>query len=193
MAKRARKSSTAKSPSPPAQPTAANPKDMPAVRFGAPAGAPSPFARMHRFAEEMDRLFDDFRLRTSALFPRLDLPWERGASRSTDWLPAVEVSERGGKLVIRADLPGLSKDDVKVELREDALSIHGERRHEREEKRKGVYRSERAYGSFYREVPLPDGIDPGQAKATFKNGVLEVILPSPRRPEPKGRRLPVEG
>ena len=151
-------------------------------------GAASPFTFMRRFADEMDRLFEDFRLGASSLLPRPEIPREQ---EEADWMPSVEVSERGGKLVVRADLPGLTRDDVKVELREDALCVRGERRQEREEKRHGVYRSERTYGSFYREIPLPEGTDPEQAKATFRNGVLEVTMPAPPRPA-KGRRIPIE-
>jgi HSP20 family protein len=151
---------------------------------GSAAGASGSLSR--RFAEQMDRAFADFR-RDWSLFPRS----EREAQRERPWLPAVEVLERGGKLLVRADLPGLRKEDVKVELRADSLAIHGERREEREEKRKGYYRSERSYGSFYREVPLPEGIDPEQAKATFENGVLEVTLPAPKG-RSEGRTLPVD-
>src|SRR5579883_1343539 len=121
-----------------ARPTALVPQ---VERWTPAASPPSPFTLMRRFAEEMDRLFEDLRLGSSSLLPRL------------------EVTERGGKLVVRADLPGLTKDDVKVEVREDNLCIAGERRQEREEKRKGFYRSERSYGRFYREVPLPEGVD----------------------------------
>jgi HSP20 family protein len=99
--------------------------------------------------------------------------------------------ERGGKLVIRADLPGLTKKDVKVEIRDDTVCIQGERRQERESKGKGFYRSERSYGSFYREVPLPEGADPEKGTATFKDGVLEVTVPAPPQPA-KGRRVPIE-
>jgi HSP20 family protein len=150
-----------------------------------------PFALMRRFAEEMDRLFDDLRLGASSLFPRLEFPFERRDLVEAAWMPPVEVIERGDKLVVRADLPGLSKDDVKVEVREDALCISGERRQEREEERKGFYRSERSYGSFYREVALPQGIDIDQTKAAFRNGVLEVTLPAPPKPA-KGRQIPIE-
>jgi HSP20 family protein len=150
-------------------------------------GPTNPFALMRRFAEEMDRFFEDFRLG----FPRLDLPWWGTEAGEAAWSPPLEVVERGGNLVVRAELPGLTKDDVKVEVREDALAISGERRHEREEKRRGFYRSERTYGSFYREIPLPEGVDPEQAKASFKNGVLEVTVPAPPRAA-KGRRIPIE-
>jgi HSP20 family protein len=146
---------------------------------------------MRRFAEEMDRLFEDFRLGASPPLPRFELPWEGREGGAGEWLPSLEVGERGGRLVVRADLPGLTKDDVKVEVRDDALTIEGERRQEREEKRKGLYRSERTYGRFYRQVPLPEGVDAEQAKASFRNGVLEVTMPAPPRPA-KGRKVPIE-
>ncbi len=156
------------------------------------AAAPaSPFGFMRRFAEEMDRLFEDFKHGASSLLPRLDHPFERGEAAEAAWRPTVEVAERGGQLVVRVDLPGLSKNDVKVEVRDDAVCIRGERRHEREEKRKGFYRSERSYGSFYREIPLPEGIDADQAKATFRHGVLEVTLPAPPKAA-KGKQLQIE-
>jgi HSP20 family protein len=157
---------------------------------GAAAQA-SPFAVMRRFAEEMDRLFDDFRRGTGSLLPRLALPGEGREAGEAGWLPPVEVTERGGQLVIRADLPGLGKDDVKVEVRDDAIAIQGERRQEKEEKRRGFYRSERSYGSFYREIPLPEGTAAEQAKASFRNGVLEVTMPAPPKAA-KGRRLSIE-
>jgi HSP20 family protein len=153
------------------------------------ASPPSPFAVMRRLADEMDRLFGA-PFGASSLTPRFDLPWESREGGEGAWMPSVEVAERGGKLVIRADLPGLKKEDVKVEVRDDVVCIEGERRQEREEKRKGFYRSERSYGRFYREVPLPEGIDPEQASASFKNGVLEVTMPAPPRPA-KGRRVPI--
>jgi HSP20 family protein len=164
---------------------------VPREQWTPAASAANPFAFMRRFAEEMDRLFEDFRLGSSSLLPRFEFPWESREGREGEWLPSLEVTERGGKLVVRADLPGLTKDEVQVEVRDDALMIEGERRQEREEKRKGLYRSERTYGRFYREVPLPEGIDPEQAKASFKNGVLEVTMPAPPRPA-KGRQVPIE-
>lgn len=176
----------------PVEPKAVEPKSKerrPAGLLPAPAsGAPSPFALMRRLAEEMDRVLEPLRCGTPSLLSRFDLPWE---ARESAWLPNLEIAERGGRLVVRADLPGLTKDDVKVELRDDALCIEGERRQEREEKRKGLYRSERTYGRFYREVPLPEGVDPERATASFKNGVLEVTMPAPPR-QAKGRRVPIE-
>jgi HSP20 family protein len=115
--------------------------------FWSPFGlfAASPFALMRRFAENMEQAFSG--------------NWESGLGREQlgMWSPAIEVSERGDKLVVRADLPGLGKDDVKVETVDNHLVIQGERRQEHEEQEGGYRRSERRYGSFYRSIPLPEG------------------------------------
>ena len=92
--------------------------------------------------------------------------------------------------MIRADLPGLSKDEVNVEINEDAITISGERRNENEEKREGYYRSERSYGSFYRQIPLPEGVNADDANATFHNGVLEITMKAPQ-PQSRSRKLEI--
>ena len=99
--------------------------------------------------------------------------------------------EHDRKLVVRADLPGITKDNVKVELRENALVIRGERREEHEEVREGFYRTERSYGNFYRELPLPEGVDTEKAEANFAEGVLEITMPM-RRSESRGRQLQIQ-
>jgi len=155
----------------------------------------SPFSFMRRFSEEMDRLFDDFGMfggLTSPGFggslfsPSLGREFEQMAG----WSPQTEVFERVNELVVRADLPGLTKDDINVDIEDDQIIIQGERRDEREENREGFYQSERSYGSFYRSIPLPEGIDAEQANATFNNGVLEITLPKPEQTK-RGRRLEI--
>jgi len=108
------------------------------------------------------------------------------------WAPQVEVFERGNNLVIRADLPGLTRDDVDVEVDEDALIIRGERHSDVEDEQEGFYRSERSYGSFYRAIPLPDNIDASACNATFRDGVLEVSLPKPPQQQSRARRIDVK-
>ena len=100
-------------------------------------------------------------------------------------------SHRNSELVVRADLPGLTKDDVKVYVTEDGIMIQGERKREDEEEREGVYRSERSYASFRRVIPLPEGAITDQAKATFKDGVLEITMPAPPEQVRRGRRLEI--
>jgi len=119
----------------------------------------SPFSFMRRFNEEMDRLYGDFDFGRS-LASGLGGEIARLADLETSlWAPQVEAFERDGKLIVRADLPGLSKDDINVDITDDAIKSRGERRQEKEENKDGYYRSERSYGSFYRSIPLPLGIN----------------------------------
>jgi HSP20 family protein len=143
----------------------------------------SPSLTFQRMAEEMDRLFEDF-----GFGRRLARPFAREAS-SQMWAPQVEVFQKNNELTIRADLPGLKREDITVEITDDDLCIQGDRKHEREEEREGYYRSERGYGSFCRVIPLPEGAIADQAKASFKDGVLEITMPAP--PASKGRRLEI--
>ena len=106
--------------------------------------------------------------------------------------PQVEVLERDGNLVVRADLPGLSPENVQVELTDEGLLIQGERRSENTENQGGFYRSEVSYGSFRRLIPLPEGINAENATANFNNGVLEVSMPAPQ-PKQQGRRIEIQG
>lgn len=145
----------------------------------------SPFSFMHRFTEDMDRVFEDFGGRHEWLtWPR---EWREGR-----WRPDVEMFEKNGELVVRADLPGLTKNDVKVDVAEGALTIEGERKKEHEEKGAGFYRSERSYGSFYRLVPLPEGVSPESVNATFHDGVLEVTMKAPAKPKVEPRHVEIK-
>jgi HSP20 family protein len=149
------------------------------------------------FSNEIDQLFEDFL--DFAGFGRT-LPKQfgsgglapRGFNEVTQslWSPEIEVFERGGQLVVRADLPGLNRDDVKVDIRHDALIIQGERRQEHEENEEGFYRSERSYGSFYRSIPLPEGVEDEDIKASFRDGVLEVTMPVPQGQQ-RSRRIEI--
>ena len=121
----------------------------------------SPFGLMRELSEEMNRAF-------------------RGLRPATDigpWAPAVDIQQCNGNLVVTAELPGLKKDEVKVELTEDAVIIEGERKREHKEDHEGFHRWERSYGHFYRSIPLPEGAKTEQAKAELSDGVLKVSLP----------------
>jgi HSP20 family protein len=148
--------------------------------------ANTPFAFMKRFGEEMDQLFEDFGFGGGWLAPVF-----RGNVMQGMWSPQIEMVEKDGQLVVRADLPGLTKDDVKVELSDDAITIEGERKGEHEEKGEGFYRSERSYGKFYRRLPVPEGVKAEQANASFNNGVLEITMPAPKQVASKTRRLEI--
>jgi HSP20 family protein len=126
----------------------------------------NPFSLMRRMNEEMERAFSEF-------------SFGRGQGGSI-WSPAIEVAERDGKYLVRAELAGLKPEDVKVEVTNDALVIHGERKSEQEQNDRGVHRTERHYGQFYRSIPLPEGVDAEQVRAKFENGVLEVTAPLPK-------------
>jgi HSP20 family protein len=145
----------------------------------------NPFSLLRRFSEDVDRFFDGF-----MGFGRSDWPsWPDDLMSSTKW-PQLEVSREGNKLIIQADIPGIKKEDVKIDLRENELCISGERRSETQRNEGGYYQSERSYGSFRRTVPLPRGVKPDGASATFENGVLRIELEAP--PEgAQGRRIEV--
>ncbi|HEX9942069.1 MAG TPA: Hsp20/alpha crystallin family protein [Thermoanaerobaculia bacterium] len=163
----------------------------------------NPFGVMRSLVDEMDRFFDDFLgFGGPVRYGRPGLSsgsQSQALSRGTGagsglWYPQIEVSERGGNLVVCADLPGTRKEDVHLEVHDDFLVLEGERRQEQEQNEGGWYRSERSYGRFYRTIPLPEGVNPDQAKANFKDGVLEVTIPLPRREEQqqRGRSIEIE-
>jgi HSP20 family protein len=141
----------------------------------------SPFKMMRRMMEDMDRMFEDFGFGPmSRLMPSFD---EIGMAlpEPTAWLPELEMLERDGNLIVRADLPGLRQEDVRVDIEGDMLTIEGERKSEQETERGGVYHSERSYGSFRRRIRLPRGVDASTCDASFDNGVLEVKLRLPQQ------------
>ncbi|ODU02017.1 MAG: hypothetical protein ABS79_00960 [Planctomycetes bacterium SCN 63-9] len=156
----------------------------------------APFVFMRRFAEDMDRLFEDFGLTHGLATPRFISRGREFMRREAglipaDWSPQVDILERDGRLSVRADLPGLSKDDIKVEIDGDRLTIEGERKAEKKEDHEGRCYSECSYGRFFRSIPLPEGADAEKATADFCGGVLEVTIPTPQRPQAQVRRLEV--
>ena len=99
--------------------------------------------------------------------------------------------ERDGKLLISADLPGVKKEDVKVEINQDLVTIQGQRHEERTSSDRGYYQSERSYGSFYRSIPLPEGANTESASATFRDGVLQIEVQAPSQ-QARGRTLEIK-
>jgi HSP20 family protein len=150
-------------------------------------GSYGPFAWMRQMQDQLDRAFTNLWGGSSGSSWTPDTVF--GPS---DWAPAIDVFQRGNDLVVRADVPGLSKDDITVDIADDQLTIRGERRYDHEEERDGVFRSERSYGSFCRVVPLPDGSIADSAKATFNNGVLEVVIQAPSFDVRRGRRVEIK-
>lgn len=141
----------------------------------------SPITLMRRFTEDIDRAFSTF---------AGNLGREGHSDHEVNWMPAVEVQQSGNNLVIHADLPGLSENDVKIEATDEGLIIEGERKREPTSEEGGWHRSERVYGRFYRLIPLPEGAKVDEAKASFSNGVLEVAIPVPAS-ERKRRQIPI--
>lgn len=137
----------------------------------------NPFSIMRRMSEEMDRTFGHF--------------FGQASGGGGSWYPAIEVAEENGQLHVHAELPGLKPEDVKVEINDDSLIIRGERKSERQHHIGRAYRSERSYGEFYREVALPEGVNAEQAKAEFRNGVLEITVPVPQQASQR-RSIPIQ-
>ena len=125
-----------------------------------------PFALLRHMTTDFDRMWN--------------APLRAFASQEPfEWSPTIDVFERDKRLVTRVDLPGLKKEDVKVEVADGNLTISGERKREFEDRKENMYRCEREYGSFFRTVPLPEGAKVDDVKATFTDGVLEVSIPLP--------------
>jgi HSP20 family protein len=135
----------------------------------------TPFERMSRLEQDMERVFHEFWRRPFLSF------WEQEHSWPTRMLslqvPAIDVYEEKDEVVVKAEVPGLSKEDLDVTLTESTLILKGEKKKEEEIKEKNFYRSERSSGSFARSIELPSEVKTDQAKATFNNGILEIRLP----------------
>ena len=122
-----------------------------------------PFTELGELRTRFDRLFDE---------------WLDGRERA--WTPAIDVVREDGHLVVRADLPGLKPEEVKIEVEDDILTVSGEHRESKVEKDKRYVRRERRYGSFSRSMTLPKGVTAKDIKARTHNGVVEVTIPLPK-------------
>ncbi|UCF71665.1 MAG: Hsp20/alpha crystallin family protein [candidate division WOR-3 bacterium] len=131
-----------------------------------------PFSELVTMRNDVDRLFDTF-------FGRENESYENY------WRPAIDIEENNGNLMVRAEIPGMSKEDIKVAVKDNMLTISGERKRENESKDKTYYRVERCYGQFQRMIRLPTEVDADKVKATYKDGVLHVTLPKPESMKPK--------
>ena len=140
-----------------------------------------PFREFTTLQNEMNRLFNTV----------FDTPSGGNSGTLRRWMPAMDLIESGDHFVLRADLPGMSEEDVKIELEDSTLTISGERKAEHEAEREGFYRVERATGSFQRSLTLPKGVDPEAVTASFDRGVLEVRIPKPEQRKP--RRIEIAG
>jgi HSP20 family protein len=150
------------------------------------SGSRDPFALLRQMTSELDHAFDDWQSFRWPSFRTFTTPGPAA------WSPKIDVFARDNHLVTRVDLPGMKKEDVTVEMTEGFLTLSGERKRETEEKKENFYRTEREYGSFYRAVPLPKDVKLEDVKATFANGVLEVSVPMPAKPETKAQKVTIE-
>jgi HSP20 family protein len=132
-----------------------------------------PMRELTSLQSEMNRLFNTV----------FDTPQATGGMRR--WVPAMDLVETKDHFVLRADLPGLAEEDVKIEVEDHLLTVSGERKAEHEEREEGFYRMERAFGSFSRSLTLPKGVNADAVSASFDRGVLEVRIPKPEQAKPR--------
>ncbi|MDB5761280.1 MAG: hypothetical protein JWQ21_275 [Herminiimonas sp.] len=150
-------------------------------------GWEEPMVMMRKMTDEMDQLFERFIGRP------MSTRFGGQGGLAGKWMPPVEISQRDNRLVICADLPGIRKEDVQIEINNDKLTIEGERREEnRQTAAQGYQRSERSYGRFYRMIPLPEGVDPNSVQASMRDGVLEITIPISAQTARRGKRIDIQ-
>jgi HSP20 family protein len=145
-----------------------------------------PFEMVEEMQEEMARFW-------SQAWPFGPRPLFRPLRRlaPTIWMPSTDVYEKDGNLVVKAELPGMKKEDIEVTLDQGDLVIRGERKAESEVTEEDYYRLERSYGSFYRRLPLGFHVTAEQIAASYHDGVLEVRIPKPKQEQPQAKKIPV--
>ncbi|MHC4844095.1 MAG: Hsp20/alpha crystallin family protein [Planctomycetota bacterium] len=136
----------------------------------------SPWRQMTSLQNRMNRIFNDPFFRSERTDDGLTLE---------NWNPVVDIYDNDDSVVIKADLPGLSKDDITIDLENQTLTVKGERSLENEVKEENYYRRERAFGKFHRAFTVPAEVNPDQIKANFKDGVLKIEIPKPEEQQPK--------
>ncbi len=147
----------------------------------------NPFQEMALLSENLNRMFN--RLFDEGFLTSRRSIFSDELSQGV-WSPDVDIYETKDSIVVKADIPGVEKDKVKVEIKDNILTIRGERKEERETKEHNVYRMERHYGEFVRSFALPQKVDASKIKAKYKDGILEITLPKPE--EVKGKEIKVE-
>ena len=147
-----------------------------------------PFSEMARMEREMERMFEDFFSPRWSPFRRSFWPMRKPTIPSVD----IDVYEEKDEIVAKAELPGLEKDDINVNVRDHTLTIKGEKKKEEEAKDENYHYSERSYGSFVRTIELPTDVQTEKAKASFKNGVLEIRVPKTEEAKRKAITVDVE-
>ncbi len=142
-----------------------------------------PLRELTTLQNEMNRLFNT----------AFDAPTSGGSGALRRWMPAMDLVETEDHFILRADLPGMTEEDVRIELEDTVLTVSGERRAEHEDQKEGYHRVERAFGAFSRTLTLPKGVDPESIAASFDKGVLEVRIPKPEERKPRRIEIGVNG
>ncbi len=148
----------------------------------------NPFQEIALLSENLNKMFNRF-FEEGLIAPRKSIFSDELLSQGV-WSPDVDIYENKDSIIVKADIPGVEKDKVKVEIKDNVLTIRGERKEERETKEHNVYRMERRYGEFVRSFALPQMVDASKIKAKYKDGTLEITLPKPE--EVKGKEIKVE-
>jgi HSP20 family protein len=146
-----------------------------------PFGEMAPFRDFERMKRDMDRLWESF--------------FEKGTLRGEDgreWLPSLDVAETKNEIVVKAEVPGLEPKDIDISLSDGLLTIKGEKKQEREEKEENYHLVERSYGSFARSIRLPNEVRSDKINASYKNGVLKVVLPKSEEAKKKEVKIKVQ-
>ena len=146
-----------------------------------PFGELAPFRDFEWMRRDMDRLWNSF--------------FERGTLRSEEggeWLPSLDVAETKNEIVVKAEVPGLEPKDIDISLSDGLLTIKGEKKHEREEKEENYHLVERSYGSFARSIRLPNEVQSDKINASYKNGVLKIVLPKSEEAKKKEIKIKVQ-
>jgi len=141
-----------------------------------------PFREVTRLRQEMDRLWDEY----FGPGRRALQPMEEA------WMPAIDVSETGEKVIVKAEIPGMEANDIDISIVGDTLTIKGEKKTEREEKEENYHIVERSYGAFSRSMKLPAAVNADKVEATYKNGVLTVVCPKKEEVKPKTIEIKAE-
>lgn len=158
--------------------------DLPATTQETKPRRWDPFELASQMQSELDRMMGGW-------LPSLRVR-RRPGEMTGAWAPQTDVFEQNGSIVVKAELPGIDKKDINVAVEDGDLVIQGERRSEEKVEEKDFYRMERSYGSFYRRIPLPDGVTSDQIDAKYADGVLNVSIPKPKSVETKPVKISVK-
>jgi HSP20 family protein len=140
-----------------------------------------PWTTLPTLQDRINRIFEEAFPRSSA---------KEGEFALADWRPAVDTYEENNNIVIKAELPGVKKENVTIDIKDNMLTLKGERSEETEVKEENYYRKERSYGKFHRAFTLPDAVDPNKIEASFKDGVLKISIP--KAEEAKSKKIEIK-